>query len=125
MHNFSNPFVVFAADMSTAESSIYFIANHFKVIDGRVQNATVYGRYCDSWQMCDDGKFRISYRKLLYDFQGDDWNKAIEAAKNNADLSHKPSVARHENLGTRDKADYDYAHIDFKTATPLAAAAQA
>lgn len=113
MHNISNAHIVFSPDFATAQSSIYFIANHFKIIDGKVVNAHVYGRYCDTWVNCD-GTFKIKYRKLLYDFQGDDWNKAIEEAnKDDVDLKQRPSVARHENLGVRDKSDYDYSRIDF------------
>ncbi|KAJ8601715.1 hypothetical protein CTAYLR_003191 [Chrysophaeum taylorii] len=112
MHAVSNFHVVFASDMKSAKSSIYFVANHFKVIDGAVVNAAVYGRYCDTW-VNDRGVFKITYRKLIYDFQGTEWTKAIEAAKKDTSLKQLPGVARHENLGVRDKSDYDYAHLSW------------
>lgn len=113
MHNVSNAHVVFSEDFETAKSSIYFIANHFKIVGKEVKNAGVYGRYCDTWvRGKSDGVFRIKYRKIIYDFQGSDWTKAIDEVGD--DLVQKPQVARHENLGLRgDKNDYDYGHILF------------
>lgn len=113
MHNVSNVHVCFSEDFESAKSSIYFIANHFKIVGREVKNAGVYGRYCDSWvRSKKDGVFRIKYRKIIYDFQGSDWTKAIEQVGD--DLLQKPQVARHENLGLRDdKNDFDYGHISF------------
>lgn len=119
MHNLSNSYYVFSADFTSAQSSIYFIANHFKLQEGTVINAGVYGRYCDSWVACPDGKFRIKYRKLIYDFQPEEWTKAIDVAKTDGSLVQKPSLARHENLGVRDKSDFDYKQIDFVAGVPI------
>ena len=110
-HCVSNAIVVLGADGTTARSEIYFIAHHWKVIDGTVQNAGVNGRYLDEWTKGADGVFRIAKRKLLYDFQGALWNESVKAASENDGLVQAPQVAREENIGVRDKTDYSYGHL--------------
>ena len=110
-HCLSNAIVVLGADGTTARSEIYFIAHHWKVIDGTVQNAGVNGRYLDEWTKGADGVFRIAKRKLLYDFQGALWNESVKAASENDGLVQAPQVAREENIGVRDKTDYSYGHL--------------
>ena len=110
-HCVSNAIVVLAPDGKTARSEIYFIAHHWKNVDGQVVNAGVNGRYLDAWTKGADGVFRIAKRKLLYDFQGALWNKAVEDAAKNDGLASKPSVARPENIGSRDASDYSYLHL--------------
>lgn len=111
-HCVSNAIVVLAPDGKTARSEIYFIAHHWKLVDGEIRNAGVNGRYLDTWTRGDDGVYRICKRKLLYDFQGTLWNDAVKAAADTPDdLVQAPSVARPENLGRRDKDDYSYIHL--------------
>ena len=110
-HCVSNAVVHFPAP-GAARSEIYFIAHHWKLVDGEIRNAGVNGRYLDTWTRGDDGVYRICKRKLLYDFQGTLWNDAVKAAADTPDdLVQAPSVARPENLGRRDKDDYSYIHL--------------
>mmetsp|Transcript_14930 Transcript_14930/g.19776 ORF Transcript_14930/g.19776 Transcript_14930/m.19776 type:complete len:219 (+) Transcript_14930:155-811(+) len=111
LHNITNSHIIFDKSMKTAKSETYFIANHFKIIDGSVVNAAVYGRYCDIWVQTNDGIFKIIRRKILYDFQGSDWNKTVKEAQSNEEIKQKPIEARASNLGSRDKNDFSYSFI--------------
>ena len=110
MHNVSNGHVSFSTDFRSAKSEMYFIANHFKKIDDKVVNATVYGRYCDTW-VNKNGTFYICKRKIVYDFQDQSWNKAVKQAQADDNIKSKPVEARLSNMGTRDKSDILYEHL--------------
>ena len=117
-HCLSNHVFVFAADRAAARSEIYFVANHWKLIDGVIQNAGVNGRYLDEWTKGADGVFRIAKRKLLYDFQGALWNESVEAGAKAGGHYQKPNVARPANIGSRDKNDFSYQHLAMPVPPP-------
>ena len=110
MHNVTNLHVVFSKNFQCAKSECYFIAHHLKNVDGKIVNATVLGRYCDTW-VNKHGTFYIKTRKLLYDFQEASWNKTVAAAQTDDNVKAKPIQARKSHMGTRDKSDFMYDHI--------------
>ena len=59
-HCVSNAIVTFGPGLRTASSEIYFIAHHWKLVDGEVVNAGVNGRYLDEWTpVWNPNRFKI------------------------------------------------------------------